>query len=164
MTDEVKSNKPLPEDLKAMLPEKVIELFEDIGSNDVNKKIFKYMESLDEVIYFNDFSLEDRAKASIGIQQGFVNCLFKERSLLTRLKDMKEKIEEELRGKFKTGEDRFKTPLRAMYDTDERLIKLNKAINEQNEVVLFLDQSIENLKQYTYSIKNVVEYKKLSNY
>lgn len=164
MTDEVKTSKPLPEAFKVLLPEKVVELFEDIASTDVNSKIFKYMESLDEVIYYNDFSLEDRAKASIGIQQGFVNCLFRERALLNRLKEAKEKIENEIKDKQKEDTERFKTPLRAIFDSDESLKKVNKGIAVQNEVVLFLEKSIDNLKDFTYSIKNVVEYKKLSNY
>ena len=156
--------KLLPDSLKSLLPEKVIEIFEDIRSDDVNQKIFKYMQSLDEVIYFNDFTLEDRAKASIGIQQGFVNSLFKERALLSRMKSKKEEIEDELKKRYNDDSERFKTPLKALFDGDERLKKLNKGISEQNEVVLFLEKSIDNLKDYTYSIKNVVEYKKLSNY
>lgn len=164
MTEENVKNKELPNDLKSLLPEKVIELFEDITENDVNKKIFKYMQSLDEVIYYNDFTLEDRAKASIGIQQGFVNCLFKERALLSKLKEMKEKIEDDIKSKYNDDSERYKKPLKSIFDTDERLKKINKGISDQNEVVDFLELSIDNLKQYTYSIRNVVDYKKLSNY
>lgn len=161
MTDKVQ--KVLPEGLKNLLPEQIIELFEDMHSTDVNTKIFKYMQSVDEVIYLNDFNLEDRAKASLGIHQGFVNSMFKERNLLARLTAAKESIEEKIKETHKNDPERFKNPVIRILDGDENLQKINKAISEQKEVILFLQAVIENMKNYTYTIKNVVEFKKLNN-
>ena len=141
------------------IPEKSLAIFNN-AEKTLSPKLLKYSEAITESLKLNDMNISDKSMVAPSIHHGFINCLFSERRILTKLKEKKEEAEEIYISRYgQTGEPKYKTQNEV--SKVDGIVKLEKAIKEQQEVVRYLEDICRIMSTFNFSIKNAVELMKL---
>lgn len=138
-----------------------IELFKDAESK-INDKMLKYVKSVQDSLSLSDLNLSEKAMVAPSIHHGYVTCLFAEKRNLSSLEEKREKMEKDFINNYGSPTTpRYKT--QQVATTDEKIIRLDKAIIAQIELIKYLEEACRILSNFGFSIKNAVELTKLAN-
>ena len=113
-----------------------------------------------QLLRLSDLNIQEKSMVAPLLKQGFVNCMFAERRILTRMKDAKKKLEEEALS-VNDGKPRYQAHLEV--SKGEKMQRVNEAIEAQTEVVRYVEELCKIFGGFGYDVKNSLELMKLSS-
>ena len=126
----------------------------------LSDRLKRYSDSVRNSLLLNDMNIHEKSLVSPAIHHGFVNCLFAEKRKLKRLEELIEEKEREYVEKFgKPDIPKFKTEQEAKMCS--AVVKIKTAIEEQKEIIRYLEQICAIMSKFGFDIKNCVEMMKL---
>lgn len=144
-----------------LIPDTTMAVF-TMAEKALDARLLKYSEAAEDALRLDDMNLQEKSLVSSSLHHGFVNSLFAEKRNLSKLKKLKEQKEDEYIAKYGKPE----VPRYRIADemkTSADIVKIDKAIEIQQEIIQYLVEICSIMKSYGYSIKNAVEMSKLSN-
>jgi hypothetical protein len=142
------------------IPDEIKALFTDAEVN-LTKKLQKINESVKEALALTDLNIMEKALVAPSLHHGFINCLFAERAILTKLEKKKEQVKKEYLERY--GQmDIPKYQIQGEIDKLDDMKKLEEAIDMQKEVIRYLEEVCKILSGFGFSIKNSVDLLKIS--
>jgi len=132
----------------------------DSAESVLSVRLKKYSNSVRESLLLNDMNIHEKAMVSPAIHHGFVNCLFAEKRKLKQLEKLVEEKETEYIEKFGRPDiPRYKTEQQAkMCDA---VVKIRDTIEEQKEIIRYLESICNMMSKFGFDIKNCVEMMKM---
>jgi hypothetical protein len=128
----------------------------------LDKRLQKYSEAAEDALRLDDMNLQEKTLVAPSLHHGFVNALFAEKRNLKKLIDMKEQKEEDYLEKYgKPDVPRYRIADEMKTSTD--IVKFDKAIEKQKEIIRYVEEICGIMKGFGYSIKNCVEMAKLTS-
>ena len=127
-------------------------------------KMLKIQDSIFDALSLDDLTLTDKCMVSSKMVSNFISSFYGEKRLLQKMKAKKESIIEELIDEMLKAKS--KKPIYSLRDDAEKHPKskaLDKAIEEQEEILIFFQDHLRNLKQFGFTIKASVDIAKLEN-
>jgi len=135
------------------------DLFNEAESK-LSVRLKHYSDSVRESLLLNDMNIHEKSMVSPAIHHGFVNCLFAEKRKLNQYQDLVEEKEQEYVEKFgKPDIPRFKTEQEAKMCS--AVVKIKEAIEDQKEIIRYLENICAIMSKFGFDIKNCVEMMKM---
>ncbi len=128
----------------------------------LNKKILKYNDELSTDIKLSEMNIRDKTLSAPGLKVKWLRIFFEEKKLLNKLIESKNlKINEYVINHGLQNVPKLKTIEEAK--RSEEIVKLEKFISEQKEVVDYLEQANKIMINYNFDIKNAIDILKMEN-
>jgi len=129
-----------------------------------NQLLNKYYKELDDDVLLSIANLQDKNLRCSATRGKWLMYLTKEKENKKRLKKAKEELKTSLLNKQES--DSNKSILQQknednLLKNNEKLIKLNNAIEQLDEVIIFLEYAWNILNDFGYNIKNVIDMVKM---
>jgi len=134
----------------------------DESTKFLNDRIQKYSTSVKELLLLNDFNIKEKSMVAPYSHQGIINCLFAERRRLKKLKEKRDEIVEKLIQEHGNA-DKLHYVVKKEAEQQETVMKINTLIEEQKDVIEYLEEMAKILQNFGFSIKNAVELIKIGN-
>ena len=144
----------------SLIPESTFKVFND-AEKVLDKRLLKYSEAAEDALRLDDMNLQEKSLVSSSLHHGFVNALFAEKRNLKKLKELKEQKEIEYVEKYGAPDIPRYRITDEMSKSDD-ILKLDKAIEKQKEIISYLEEICNIMKGFGYSVKHAVEMAKLS--
>lgn len=128
-------------------------------------KMLKIQESIFDSLTLDDLTLTDKAMVASKMVGNWIATFYGEKILLEKLKKKRLVIIDELINDM-TKNAKSKKPRYSLQEDAEKDVKvkaLDLKIKEQEEIMLFLQEHLRNLKQFGFNIKAAVDIAKLEN-
>lgn len=128
-------------------------------------KMLKIQESIFDSLTLDDLTLTDKAMVASKMVGNWIATFYGEKILLEKLKKKRLVIIDELINDM-TKNAKSKKPRYSLQEDAEKNVKvkaLDLKIKEQEEIMLFLQEHLRNLKQFGFNIKAAVDIAKLEN-
>lgn len=129
-----------------------------------NQLLNKYYKELDDDVLLSIANLQDKNLRCSAIRGKWLMYLTKEKENKKSLKQAKEELKTSLLNKQES--DSNKSILQQknednLLKNNEKLLKLNNAIEQLDEVIIFLEYAWNILNDFGYNIKNVIDMVKM---
>lgn len=123
-------------------------------------KIHKLHKAMQESLALSQFNIKEKSLAVAGITQGWLTTLFAEKAVLDRLQKRKVQLENDYANTFgDKGKPRFAVKEEAKSSVD--VMQVIAAIESQELVVRYLEESLKIIRTHSYNIGNAVDIIKL---
>jgi hypothetical protein len=123
--------------------------------NKLSPRILKLHDAVAESLLLTEFNIQEKSLVSANIAHGWVTTLFAEESVLKKLEDKKEQLEAAYLQKYGKP-DIPKYKIADEMEKNDQIKKLTIAIDEQTEVVRYLNEVVKIVKQGQWDIKNAI--------
>ena len=125
-----------------------------------SSKLKAYHESIQDTLDIDDFNIFDKISKASAISASWITVLYNEKDCLKFLQRERDLVKDTY---INSLDENCKAYLKDKMAEENcpRLKDLDKAIKIQEDIVLFLKESNEVIKQFSWTIKNVIELKKL---
>lgn len=130
--------------------------------NLLSKRVLKFNALVLEDFKLNDLNIKEKSLACPGIKTRWLIQYLAEKKYLKTLESaLKVKIDEYVEKNGKPGIPKIKTRDEAKGDSD--INKIKRAINEQYEVIEFLEGVVKIVSSLNFDIKNSIDLVKIEN-
>jgi len=131
----------------------------------INRHINEYYDELNDDMTVTIFNLRDRSLAVSAIRAKWLMYFFKEKENLKRLKEAKSKATTMLLDKYNKDPNKRSVINKKLEDeinaNEPKMVKLNDRINDNKEIVQFLEFTTNILNDYGFTVKNAIDALKL---
>jgi hypothetical protein len=135
------------------------ELFEE-AYNKLPDRLKKYSDAAQSDLLMNDLNLYEKALVSPAIHHGYINSLFTERRTLKQMQAKRDAAIEAYVAKY-GKDDRQSFITRDKAEKSEVIKQQDRAIEDQREIIKYLEEVCKIMSSFNFSVKNAVDMQKM---
>lgn len=129
-------------------------------------KMLKIQDGIYDSLSLDDMTLTDKCMVASKMVGNWIGTFYAEKRFLEKLKEKRLTIVDDLINEVLDAKPKDKKPTYSLQKDAEKSPKvkaLDKAIKEQEELIIFFQEHLRNLKQFGFNIKAAVDIVKLDN-
>lgn len=149
------------EDVDYQISDETKKLMEDAFLN-AEYKIRKFHDGMMDTLHIDEFNIIEKNKMAVQLTLSWCTTLYGENSLLNKLEKKREEVKQNYIENLGINEKYFVLENKAEKEC-LALKKIDKAIEEQKSVVLFLKEANKIMKDFSWNIKNTIDLMKIES-
>lgn len=149
------------DDIDYGLSKDVMDMMEKSYSS-LSPKLKYFNQGILETMDVNDFNLQEKSKVALHLTQGWLGILYAERENLKKLHKERDRVKEEYIATLDNNLKIYVLENKAENECGNLKI-IDQAIEAQEEVIRFLEESNKILKNLGFTIKNSIDLLKIES-